>query len=61
LRRRSAAAEIPDEMLRFGVEFADGRRATNTGGGVFRVPTPSRNGLSCVRVGAAAGAVAGIK
>ena len=33
LRRRGASEEIPDEMLRFGVEFADGRRATNTGGG----------------------------
>jgi hypothetical protein len=32
LRRRAAGSEIPDEMLRFGVEFADGRRATNTGG-----------------------------
>ena len=32
LRRRTVGSEIPDEMLRFGVEFADGRRATNTGG-----------------------------
>ncbi len=29
-RRQGAASEIPDEMLRFGVEFADGRKATNT-------------------------------
>lgn len=29
-RRQVAANEIPDEMLRFGVEFADGRKATNT-------------------------------
>jgi hypothetical protein len=28
--RQSAASEIPDGMLRFGVEFADGRKATNT-------------------------------
>ena len=33
MRRRAAGTGIPDEMLRFGVEFADGRRATNTGGG----------------------------
>lgn len=32
-RRRGAATtgEIPDEMLRFGFEFADGRKATNIG------------------------------
>jgi hypothetical protein len=47
LRRRAASSEIPDEMLRFGVEFADGRRATNTGGGGFAPPdrepaSPSR-------------------
>jgi hypothetical protein len=35
MHRRSGGPEIPDEMLRFGVEFADGRRATNTGGGSF--------------------------
>ena len=35
LRRRAAGSEISDEMLRFGVEFADGRRATNTSGGGF--------------------------
>ncbi len=29
-RRQSAASEILDGMLRFGVEFADGRKATNT-------------------------------
>jgi hypothetical protein len=29
-RRRDRSSEIPDEMLRFGVEFADGRKATNT-------------------------------
>lgn len=29
-RRQGTASEIPDEMLRFGVEFADGRKATNT-------------------------------
>jgi hypothetical protein len=28
--RRNAESEIPDEMLRFGVEFADGKKATNT-------------------------------
>ena len=32
LRRCAVGSEIPDEMLRFGVEFADGRRATKTGG-----------------------------
>lgn len=32
MRRRGTGAAIPDAMLRFGVEFADGRRATNTGG-----------------------------
>jgi hypothetical protein len=33
LRRmgKGAASEIPDAMLRFGVEFADGTKATNTG------------------------------
>jgi hypothetical protein len=33
LRRigKATASEIPDEMLRFGVEFADGAKATNTG------------------------------
>jgi hypothetical protein len=30
--RRGAAEEIPPEMLRFGVQFADGSKATNTGG-----------------------------
>jgi hypothetical protein len=29
-RRRDGVSDIPDEMLRFGVEFADGRKATNT-------------------------------
>ena len=29
-RRSAGQAAIPDEMLRFGVEFADGRKATNT-------------------------------
>lgn len=29
---RKAEAAIPDEMLRFGVQFADGAKATNTGG-----------------------------
>lgn len=29
-RRQGAASEIPDGMLRFGIEFADGRKATNT-------------------------------
>jgi hypothetical protein len=38
MRRRAASTGIPDEMLRFGVEFADGRRATNTGGGGFSPP-----------------------
>ena len=38
MRRRAGGSEIPDEMLRFGVEFADGRRATNTGGGGFSPP-----------------------
>lgn len=30
--RRGASDEIPPEMLRFGVQFADGTKATNTGG-----------------------------
>ena len=34
----AAGPEIPEEMLRFGVEFADGRRATNTCGGGFAPP-----------------------
>jgi hypothetical protein len=38
MHRRSGGPEIPDEMLRFGVEFADGRRAINTGGGSFAPP-----------------------
>ena len=29
-RRREGAEAIPEEMLRFGVEFADGGKATNT-------------------------------
>lgn len=29
-RNRNGASEIPDEMLRFGIEFADGGKATNT-------------------------------
>ena len=42
-RNRGGAGEIPEGMLRFGVEFADGRKATNTadplahlGGGLHR-------------------------
>jgi hypothetical protein len=31
-RRRIAEEGIPEEMLRFGVEFADGAKATNTAG-----------------------------
>jgi hypothetical protein len=42
LRRRADGSEIPDEVLRFGVEFADGRRATNMVGGGVGGPTPSR-------------------
>ena len=38
LRRRADGSEIPDEVLRFGVEFADGRRATNMVGGGGRRP-----------------------
>jgi hypothetical protein len=30
--RRGAADEIPPELLRFGVQFSDGSKATNTGG-----------------------------
>lgn len=30
---REAQAAIPDDMLRFGVQFADGSKATNTAGG----------------------------
>jgi hypothetical protein len=29
---RKAGAELPTELLRFGVQFADGRKATTTGG-----------------------------
>ena len=29
---RKAGAELPPELLRFGVQFADGRKATTTGG-----------------------------
>jgi hypothetical protein len=32
-RRRDGIHEIPEEMLRFGVEFADGTKATNTADG----------------------------
>jgi len=32
LRRPGSAEAMPDQMLRFGVQFADGRKATNTGG-----------------------------
>jgi hypothetical protein len=28
-RRRGSATELPDDLLRFGVEFEDGRKATN--------------------------------
>jgi hypothetical protein len=31
-RRRGSEAGLPEEMLRFGVQFADGAKATNTGG-----------------------------
>jgi hypothetical protein len=30
--RRGASEEIPPELLRFGVQFSDGSKATNTGG-----------------------------
>ena len=30
--RAGTEQQLPDDMLRFGVQFADGRRATNTGG-----------------------------
>lgn len=35
-RVRSGEQGIPPEMLRFGVEFADGAKATNTSAGRFR-------------------------
>jgi hypothetical protein len=50
MRRRAAGTGIPDEMLRFGVEFADGRLATNTGGGGL-----SPAGYRAGRAGAAPG------
>jgi hypothetical protein len=31
-RRRVPSQELPDELLRLGVEFSDGRKATNLGG-----------------------------
>lgn len=31
-RRRAASEELPAELLRLGVEFSDGRKATNLGG-----------------------------
>ena len=31
-RLRRGGGEVPDAMLRIGVQFADGRKATNTGG-----------------------------
>ena len=31
-RRVGVGEGLPDEMLRFGVQFADGGKATNTGG-----------------------------
>ena len=61
MRRHAAGPEIPDEMLRFGVEFADGRRATNTGGGAFPHPTPSRPDRYCIRAGAAEAAATGTR
>jgi hypothetical protein len=33
LRRAAGEQVLPDDMLRFGVQFSDGGRATNTGGG----------------------------
>jgi hypothetical protein len=48
-RRRGMKAGLPDEMLRFGVQFADGTKATNTAGPVFPhsdgpPPAPVMNG-----------------
>jgi len=31
-RRRDAGEDLPDELLRLGIEFSDGRKATNLGG-----------------------------
>lgn len=38
--RRRGRRELPDEMLRFGLEFADGARATNTSGSFRRSDEP---------------------
>lgn len=38
---RAGRAELTEEVLRFGVEFGDGRRATNIGGFPHGEPAPS--------------------
>jgi len=40
LRRRTASESPPEDMLRFGVQFADGSKATNASG---RLPDPARD------------------
>ena len=49
-RGRSRSRELDSEMLRFGVQFADGRKATNLGGG-FQGFVPG-GGMNVLRVSA---------
>jgi hypothetical protein len=51
--RRGSGSEFPPELLRFGVLFADGRRATNVEGNRFE--EPSEGSLHLVEHGGAGG------
>jgi hypothetical protein len=59
LRRPGSGQALPDEMLRFGVQFADGGKATNTGG--FHLARIRRQVPSCTGAVVAAGEATGVR
>ncbi len=52
--RRADKGELPPELLRFGIEFADGSKATISAGSGFADPTSGLSRPSCPRAAAEA-------